>query len=68
MAASLLHDVVLVDSLERAVSFLENADAAEDLAFPYFVTLDGDVLEPSGMVFGGSDKGVLKIKRLIKEL
>ncbi len=68
VAASLLHDVVLVDSLERAVSFLENADASEDLSFPCFATLDGDVLEPSGMVFGGSDKGVLKIKRLIKEL
>ena len=34
----------------------------------YFVTLDGEVLEPSGIVFGGIEKGILKIKREIREL
>ncbi|RJQ49070.1 MAG: chromosome segregation protein SMC [Nitrospiraceae bacterium] len=62
-AESLLHDVVLVDNLHTAFS-LREANAAP----LYFVTLSGEVLEPSGMVFGGSGKEVLKVKRMIKEL
>ncbi len=68
VAAALLHDVVLVENLDAALSFINTADTGEDPSSPYFVTLEGDVLEPSGMIFGGTDKGVLKIKRLIKEL
>jgi chromosome segregation protein len=33
-----------------------------------YVTLDGEVLEPSGIVSGGVERGVLKIKREIREL
>ncbi|MDH4028177.1 MAG: chromosome segregation protein SMC, partial [Nitrospirota bacterium] len=68
IAASLLSDVVLVDSLNTAFSLREAHASDISVMSRYFVTLDGDVLEPSGMVFGGTDKGVLKIKRLIKEL
>ena len=67
IALSLLNDVYLVDSLDTAFSLWTKHTDDNGKAL-YFVTLDGEVLEPSGMVFGGSDKGVLKIKRLIKGL
>jgi chromosome segregation protein len=64
IAEALLHDVILVDNLNTALSLRENA-----LSSPYcFVTLEGEVIEPSGMVFAGSGKEVLKVKRMIKEL
>ncbi|RJQ51885.1 MAG: chromosome segregation protein SMC [Nitrospiraceae bacterium] len=63
IAEALLHDVVLVDDLGAAFSLRETHDAPF-----YFVTLNGEVLEPSGMVFGGSGKEVLKVKRMVKEL
>lgn len=68
VARVLLSDVILVDSLKTALSILEMTDISTEVKSSYFVTLDGDVLEPSGMVFGGSDKGVLKVKRMIKEI
>ena len=34
----------------------------------HFVTTDGEVLEPSGIVFGGVMRGVLKVRRQIKEI
>ncbi len=64
VALSLLEDVVLVENLEAALALQEAPESRR----PYFVTLDGEVLEPSGMVFGGTDKGVLKVKRQIKEI
>ncbi len=68
IARVLLHDVIIVDSLNNALSFLKTKLTKSPEHALYFVTLEGEVLEPSGMVFGGCDKGVLKIKRLIKEL
>ncbi len=68
VAASLLNDVFLVENLKAALSLWESSIDSSNTRPLYFVTLEGDVLEPSGMVFGGSDKGVLKIKRFIKEL
>lgn len=65
IAASLLSNVVLVDTLNTAFSLRESET---DLGKYYFVTLEGEVLEPSGIVFGGSGREVLKIKRMIKEL
>jgi chromosome segregation protein len=67
IALSLLRHVYLVDNLNTAFSLWEKYAASNEKTF-HFVTLEGEVLEPSGMVFGGSDKGVLKIKRLIKGL
>ncbi len=68
VAESLLNDVMLVDNLNTAFSLRENPAGGTMRNLTYYVTLDGDVLEPSGVVFGGVDKGVLKIKRQIKEL
>lgn len=68
VAVSLLNDVILVDNLNTAFSLRENPDTEAMQRTMYFVTLDGEVLEPSGVVFGGTDKGVLKIKRQIKEI
>ncbi len=68
IASALLNDVILVDNLNTAISLLEKSDNQSGRTTPCFVTLEGEVLEPSGMVFGGTDKGVLKIKRMIKEL
>jgi chromosome segregation protein len=68
VAISLLNDVLLVDNLDTAFSLWQKQDAGTDWKPLYFVTLEGEVLEPSGMVFGGSDRGVLKMKRLIKGL
>ncbi len=67
VAASLLNDVCLVNNLSAALSLRQNP-SGPDAGPLYLVTLEGEVLDPSGMVFGGADKGVLKIKRLIKEL
>lgn len=68
VAAALLRDVILVDNLDTAISLREKAVEGDNRRVPCFVTLEGEVLESSGMVFAGTDKGVLKIKRLIKEL
>ncbi|MEW6602688.1 MAG: AAA family ATPase, partial [Nitrospirota bacterium] len=68
VAAALLHDVILVDRLDTAFSLFEHPDAETVRKPIYIVTLEGEVLEPSGLVFGGTDKGVLKIKRQIKEV
>ncbi len=67
VALSLLDDIVLVENLETALSVWRMPQYANARP-PYFVTLEGEVLEPSGMVFGGTDKGVLKVKRQIKEI
>lgn len=66
IASALLGDVILVDSLSTAFSLWEgSSNSSRPL---YFVTLDGDVVEPSGLVCGGRERGVLKIKRMLKEL
>ncbi|RJR21053.1 MAG: chromosome segregation protein SMC [Nitrospiraceae bacterium] len=68
VAAALLTDVILVDNLDTAFSLREHPDTGIKRRSMYIVTLGGEVLEPSGIVFGGTDKGVLKIKRQIKEI
>ncbi|MEN8264098.1 MAG: chromosome segregation protein SMC [Nitrospirota bacterium] len=67
VAAALLNDVLLVDNLDTALSIRERP-FEDGAAIPYMVTLEGEVIEPSGMIFAGTDKGVLKIKRMVKEL
>jgi chromosome segregation protein len=66
VAESLLGDVVVVDSLERALDLWDQVDGQT------LVTLDGEILEPDGTVTGGSLdaelSGVLRQKREIKEL
>lgn len=63
VASALLSDVLFVDNIDTAFSCWRSGTAPA-----YYVTLDGEVLEPSGIVFAGTEKGVLKIKRQIKEL
>jgi chromosome segregation protein len=68
VARAILNDVVLVDNLGTALALRENILTETEGKVPYFITLDGEVIEPGGMVFGGTDKGVLKLKRKIKEI
>ncbi len=68
VASALLNDVILVDNLDTALSLQGKCCESGNTGVPYIVTLEGEVLEPSGIVFGGTDKGVLKIKRMLKEL
>lgn len=62
----LLKDYVLVDSLRTALNLRANYSGF------HFVTVDGEVLSSEGVLTGGSqegsDSGVLKRKREIKEL
>jgi len=64
---SLLGDVVVVDSLSRALELWEQRDVEATL-----VTLDGDRVEPTGVVVGGSptalNSALLQQKREIREL
>jgi chromosome segregation protein len=66
IAGLLLNDVIIVNNLSKAFDLWHKSFT--NSAPGYFVTLDGDVLEPAGIVFGGTEKGLLKIKREIKEL
>jgi chromosome segregation protein len=68
VASALLSDVVLVSSLDVAFSFWQDQSGLPVSRPAYYVTLEGEVIEPSGVVFAGTEKGVLKIKRYIKEL
>lgn len=66
MARALLGDTLVVENLERALELWTEGDA------PAMVTLDGDRLDPSGVVVGGSptalDSALLQQKREIREL
>lgn len=66
IAGLLLNDIFIVNNLSKAFDLWHKSFTAS--APGYFVTLDGEVLEPTGIVFGGTEKGILKIKREIKEL
>ena len=67
LAEVLLGDTVVVDSLARALELWHSGQAQSTL-----VTLDGDRLEPSGVVVGGAanalDSALLQQKREIREL
>ncbi|HMK49651.1 MAG TPA: hypothetical protein VK435_06335, partial [Thermodesulfovibrionales bacterium] len=62
IARSLLENIFIVKDLKTALSLI---NAGNHLLF---VTLDGDVIEPSGAVIAGEIKGVLKRKKEIREL
>lgn len=66
IADLLLNDIIIVNNLSKAFDLWHKSFT--NSAPGYFVTLDGEVLEPTGVVFGGTEKGILKIKREIKEL
>ncbi len=64
---SFLNDITVVRDLHTAFSLLREPDGRGH-ARSTFVTLDGEVVEPSGAVFIGEGKGILKRKREIREL
>ncbi|MEK6527767.1 MAG: hypothetical protein AABZ36_02640, partial [Nitrospirota bacterium] len=66
IAGLLLNDIFIVNNLSKAFDLWHKSFTTSTPG--YFVTLDGEVLEPTGIVFGGTEKGILKIKREIKEL
>lgn len=70
IALSLLGDVIIVDNLNTAFELWYESltKSSTEWLSGFLVTLEGDVIEPSGMVYGGVEKGILKIKREIKEL
>jgi chromosome segregation protein len=59
---SLFENILIVRDLKTALDLLSSGHMAS------FVTLDGDVVEPSGAVIAGEIKGVFKRKREIREL
>ncbi len=63
VAEALLSDVVIVRDMNTAFSLRERLSG-----YLYLATMDGDVLEPSGMVYGGVERGLLRIRRQLKEL
>ena len=67
VAAYLLGDVMVVDNLQRAIELWRQSSTNKTI-----VTLDGEVVDPHGVVTGGSREsataGVLEQKREIREL
>jgi chromosome segregation protein len=59
---ALLDNIFVVRNLTEALSLLEAGKIS------FYVTLAGEVIEPSGTVIGGEVKGVFKRKREIREL
>ena len=67
VAAYLLGDVLVVENLDRALALWRETRTEKTI-----VTLDGEVIDPQGVVTGGSREsalaGVLEQKREIREL
>jgi chromosome segregation protein len=67
IAAYLLGDVVVVENLKRALELWRETQTTKTI-----VTLDGEVIDPQGVVTGGAREsavaGVLEQKREIREL
>ncbi len=59
---ALLDNVFIVRNLKEALALGASGKRL------FFVTLDGEVVEPSGAVIGGEVKGIFKKKREIREL
>ncbi|GAB4540448.1 MAG: chromosome segregation protein SMC [Thermodesulfovibrionia bacterium] len=61
---ALLSNVLVVKDIDIALSIKGRMNN-----YPfYLVTLDAEVIEPSGMVYGGIEGGLLRIRREIREL
>lgn len=62
----------LVDSLFGNIFIVRDIKTAKSLLDEgfreYYVTLDGEVIEPTGVIIAGEVKGILKRKREIREL
>jgi chromosome segregation protein len=62
VAKALLEHIFIIRHLTDALNLIE---AGKRL---FYVTLDGEVIEPSGAVIGGEVRGIFKKKREIREL
>ncbi len=62
VAKVLLENIFIIRDLTEALNLVEAGKKA------FYVTLDGEVIEPSGAVIGGEVKGIFKKKREIREL
>ena len=62
VAKSLFNNIFIVRDLKSALSLFSKGHHL------FFVTLDGEVIEPSGAIIGGGVKGVFRRKREIKEI
>jgi len=62
VAESLFGNIFLVKDLKTAIELVSSGHNL------FFVTLDGDVVEPTGIVIAGEVKGVFRRKREIREL
>jgi|Deesub1362A_J573_1020465.scaffolds.fasta_scaffold00742_2 chromosome segregation protein len=60
---ALLGDVLIVKDIETAFRLRDRVNR-----YLYMATLDGEVLEPSGVVYGGVERGLLRIRRQLREL
>jgi len=62
IAKNLLRNIFIVKDLKAALAMRESGNNF------FFVTLDGEIVEPSGAVIGGEGRGVLKRKRELREI
>ena len=62
IAKNLLRNIFIVKDLKTALAMREAGNSY------FFVTLDGEIVEPSGAVIGGEGRGVLKRKRELREI
>jgi chromosome segregation protein len=62
VAESLFGNIFLVKDLKTAINLISSGHNL------FFVTLDGDVVEPTGTVIAGEVKGIFRRKREIREL
>ncbi|MGB9716462.1 MAG: chromosome segregation protein SMC [Thermodesulfovibrionales bacterium] len=62
VAKALLGDIFIVRDVKDAINLIKKGNHS------FFATLDGEVIEPSGVIIGGEIKGIFKRKREIKEL
>jgi len=62
IAKNLLKNIFIVKDLKTALGMRESGNNH------FFVTLDGEIVEPSGAVIGGEGRGVLKRKRELREI
>jgi len=63
VAMALLGDVVIVKDMSTAFKMREKVDK-----YLHIVTPEGEVFEPSGVVHGGIERGLLRIRRQMREL
>ncbi|KJR41759.1 chromosome segregation protein SMC [Candidatus Magnetoovum chiemensis] len=65
---AILKDYVIVNNIDRAIEIKTANRQTEENGSHHIVTLDGDIIEPSGMVITGKSDNILKNLREIRSL